>query len=267
MKPVDWNQHLSSKNPWTQRLLGLEVFSKTRDLNQIEREYNQDKYGSLCQFDFADIEAYKQQEFRQVNLTWESNVVISLGESVFETQLGFARSLYQTQVMETIRKYRPARICELGCGYGYNLSYLKDIAEVYGGEYSSNAVKLSQRLGIDVELFNYYQSADYQLIRDKSLIFTSHSIEQLPSAKSFIEHLAQHRNRVTAVVHFEPTVLATRTSLVGILRNRYLEINDYNRDLVNLLQHRSDIEILEFTPDLIGLNPLNSTCLIIWRFR
>lgn len=267
MKPTDWNDYLCSKNPWTQRLLGIEAFSKIRDSNQIEREYNQDKYGSLRQFDFDNIEAYKQQEFRQVNLTWDSNVVISLGEAVFETQLGLARLLYQTQVIEAVRKYQPARICELGCGYGYNLSYLKDIAEAYGGEYSINAVKLAQQLGIDVQPFNYYQLDDYQLIRDSSLILTSHSIEQLPSAKSFIEHLAQHRDQVTTVVHFEPTALAARSSLVGLLRNRYMQLNDYNQDLLDLLKKRADIEILEFTPDVIGLNPLNSTCLIIWRFR
>lgn len=268
MKQVDWNQYLSESNCWTKRLIGLETFSKIRNLEQIDREYDRDKYGSLLQFNLTDIEGYKRKEFEQAGLSFDQPITISLNEEIFEVQLGLARTVYQIKVCEVVRRYQSKRICELGCGYGYNLSYLQEIvSEVYGGEYSINAVKLANRLGLDVQRFNYYEAKDYDFIRNGSLIFTSHSIEQLPSAKCFLDNITKYKDDITVVVHFEPTFLATRSSLVGLLRNRYLELNDYNRDLINLLEKRQDIEILEFTPDAIGMNPLNPACLIVWKFK
>lgn len=43
MEKANWNRDLSSNNLWTKRLIGLESFSKQRDLKQIEREYNQNR--------------------------------------------------------------------------------------------------------------------------------------------------------------------------------------------------------------------------------
>ena len=110
-----------------------------------------------------------------------------------------------------IRKYSPKRICELGCGYGYNLSYLKNICpEVYGGEYSENAVKIANSLGFDIKKFNYYNLEEYDLIRNGSLILTVHSVEELPSAKCFIDGLYQYRHNIDLVVNCEPSLLQDR---------------------------------------------------------
>ena len=48
---------------------------------------------------------------------------------------------------------------------------------------------------------------------------------------------------------------------------RYIEINDYNRDLVSTLQGRKDIEILRLGPNKVGWNPFNSLALIEWRLN
>lgn len=37
MKKATWNNYLNLHNSWTKRLLGLENFSKVRDLEQIEK--------------------------------------------------------------------------------------------------------------------------------------------------------------------------------------------------------------------------------------
>ncbi|MGF1500148.1 MAG: hypothetical protein ACFB8W_25460 [Elainellaceae cyanobacterium] len=268
LKPLDWNQYLSADHPWTKRLLGLEPFHKVRDLAQIEREYDQDKYGSLAAVQLESADLYKQKEYGLVGLTYESEMVLSFGEAIFATQVSFARAAYYAAVHSAIAKYYPTKICELGCGYGANFSSLGAIApQVYGGEFSKNAVQIAARLGLNVQPFNFYDVDSYRLIEDRSLIFTSHSVEQLPDAQFFLDNLSQHRDKIDGVVNFEPTFLKERTSLVGVLRNRYIEVNDYNRNLVKLLKSRSDIEILRFAPDVIGLNPLNPACVIEWRFR
>lgn len=267
LQTVDWNHYLSRQNPWTGRLLGWEPFTKTRDAQQIEREYNQDKYGSLLPLNLATVAEYSQVQFESVGFAADHVIPVAFGEELVEMPWQIARNLQHSLVTKVIRDFNPARICELGCGYGLNFPVLLDItAEVYGGEYSQNAVTIAQRLGLDIHLFDYYKPDSYDLIRDRTLIFTSHSVEQLPSAQVLLDNLSRHRDKIDKVVHFEPTFLAERNTLVGCLRNRYIEINDYNRDLVTLLKARTDIEILSFQPDLIGLNPLNSTCVIVWQF-
>jgi hypothetical protein len=46
-----------------------------------------------------------------------------------------------------------------------------------------------------------------------------------------------------------------------------MEINDYNRNLLTVLKGRNDVEILELDIDIFGLVPLNTTNLIVWKFK
>ena len=120
---------------------------------------------------------------------------------------------------------------------------------------------------MDVCEFNYYTENDYDFIKPDSTIFTSHSIEQIPDATVIINHLEKQKSKINYVVHFEPTIVAERTTLLGLLRNKYLELNDYNRNLITVLKGRNDIEILELKTDIFGLVPLNTTNLIVWKFK
>ncbi|MDF5709877.1 MAG: hypothetical protein PUP90_19970 [Nostoc sp. S4] len=268
MKISSWNQYLSSNNPWSDRLLGLKKFSIKRDLEQVEREYDQEKYGSIVEFEFNNIELYRTKELENYGLTEKDNTFISLSEEIFETNISLAWSIYSSIISSFVKRYNPSRICELGCGYGYNFSYLKNIcSEVYGGEYSTNAMKIANRLGLEVQNFNYYNLEDYQIIKAGSSILTIHSIEQIQSAKYFIDGIYQLSKNIDFIFNFEPCFLNNRNSWIGTLRNRYIEINHYNKDLINILKSRNDIEIIEYHPDYIGINPLHPTSVIIWRFK
>ena len=55
MTPISINDYLNKENPWTARLLGLTPFQKNRDIQQVENEYNLDKYAKLLEFDFKHI--------------------------------------------------------------------------------------------------------------------------------------------------------------------------------------------------------------------
>lgn len=170
-------------------------------------------------------------------------------------------------ITEIIKKYSPARLCELGCGYGYNLSYLKKcIPDVYGGEYAENAITIAKKIDLNVKRFNFYESISYELIKPHSTILTVHRVEQMPSAQSFIEALNTNKNKIDRVIHFEPSFFSERTNLIVILRNRYIELNDYNRDLYSILSKRKDIRIIEQERDIIAMNPLNPSTLSVWEF-
>jgi hypothetical protein len=54
------------------------------------------------------------------------------------------------------------------------------------------------------------------------------------------------------------------------LRRRYIEVNDYNRNLVSLLraqQAEGALRILEELPAVLGVNPLLPVSVIVWSPR
>jgi hypothetical protein len=266
MKPISVNEYLNSSNPWSKRLLGLSEFQKNRDVQQVENEYNLDKYAKLLEVELKTIEEYKAKEFEQAGLNpITGEMTISFGDELFKTSVANMRNIYYGLIKTTLANYSSENICELGCGYGYNLSYLG--AKTYGGEYSKNAVKLAQKLGLDVIEFNYYKPEDYHFIKPETTIFTTHSIEQIPDATVIIDSLEKQKDKINFVVHFEPTVISERSTLLGLMRNKYMELNDYNRNLIEVLKSRKNIEILELKTDVFGLVPLNTTNLIVWKFR
>ncbi len=266
MIPITIDEYLNKDNPWTSRLSGETDFHKKRDTLQIENEYNLDKYGKLILFDFLTIEEYKSKEFEQAGLhPITGEIIISLEDDIYRASIPKAREIYYNLITATIKKYKSENTCELGCGYGYNLSYLGKNS--YGGDYCKNAVAIAKRLGCDVVEFNYYNEKDYDFIKPNSTIFTTHSIEQIPDASVIIDNLEKQKDKINYVVHFEPTVVAERTTPLGLLRNKYIEINDYNRNLIEVLKNKASVEIIELRTDIFGLVPLNTTNLIVWRFK
>jgi hypothetical protein len=266
MEQISINQYFNVKNIWARRLLGLEDFHKNRDLSQIEKEYNLDKYAKLLVFDFKTVEEYKSKEFEQAGLhPILGEIYIALGDDIFKTTVACARDRFYDLLKNTMIKYEAENTCELGCGYGYNLSFIGENS--YGGEYSINAVSIAKKIGLNVSQFNYYNEDDYNFIKPETTVFTVHSIEQLPDATLVINFLEKQKNKIKYVVHFEPTVVNERSTLLGLMRNKYMELNDYNRNLISILKSREDIDIIELKTDIIGLIPLNTTNLIVWKFK
>jgi hypothetical protein len=57
-------------------------------------------------------------------------------------------------------------------------------------------------------------------------------------------------------------------TLLGLMRRRYIEVNDYNTNLVTVLREQRDrgvIDILEELPAVFGSNPLLAASVIVWR--
>jgi hypothetical protein len=265
MKPISINEYLNKNNPWSQRLLGLTPFQKDRTLQQVENEYNLDKYAKLMDYDLKTIEEYKLKEFELGGLKATGHMNVSFGDDIFAVPLAEARESYYKLIKEKVTQYTSKNICELGCGYGFNLSYVG--ANTYGGEYSKNAVTLGKKMGMEISEFNYYNCDDYAFIKENSTIFTAHSIEQIPDANVIINCLEKQKSKINYVIHFEPTIVNERDSLFGLLRNKYIEINDYNHNLISVLKNNPGIEILELKHDVFGLSPLNATNLIVWKFK
>jgi hypothetical protein len=99
-------------------------------------------------------------------------------------------------------------------------------------------------------------------------VLTAQAIEQLPTAANVVETLLRYADRIDTVYHLEPAYELQGNSLMGLLRQRYLDLNDYNRDLIGQLKRHADrIEILDIRKDAIGFNPFNALAWIKWRPR
>lgn len=267
MERLSLSEYLNADNKWTRRLLGLENFTVQRTPEKIHQEYGREKWGRLLQHDLVDIEQAKEVELGiLIGPDWRTQeAVLSFKNEIFKTTHRLAVRIYFDLIRTRFEKYTADCYCELGCGYGYNLSLFNGVG--YGGEFTDAGVTIGRRLGMDVSHFDFYDRASYKIIRPGSLVFTIQALEQMRDTSEFLEGMRSQRDKITVVLHLEPAMFPGRRDLLGLLRNRYLELNDYCRNLIDLLLKAPDIEILEFDPDCIGKPPLTSLHFIAWRFR
>lgn len=277
MKKISIDE-LPKHTPWVGRLLRLEPFSRpVRDLAKIDAEYDKNKYARLLA-EYNRGNNPGMTDVRRMDAYTDSDTVcISRKGKLFLAPVGdigtMTDDLLVDALADAVGEVRV--IVELGCGYGYNLSVLdKAYPERIwlGGEYSPNAVRLAGHLfagkdNINVLPFNYYDKTwgILESLEEKALVFTRHSIEQLPLAGEIIATLAGYRQKIAQVIHLEPVYeLADKSSALGLMRRAYTLINDYNTDLLTVLEDMK-MQILETDADLLGTNPLNPTCLIRWK--
>ena len=103
-------------------------------------------------------------------------------------------------------------------------------------------------------------------IPENAIIFTSYAVHYVPQLDSgFLDFLAAFKPR--AVVHFEPCYeYFSEDSLHGLMCRRYVELNDYNRNLATLIEARkrggnASIRVRE---NVLGSNPFLPTSVIEW---
>src|SRR5438128_2500071 len=118
MRSGSLSEYLNKDNVWARRLLGLEEFKRIRDINQIEKEYNLDKYAKLLERKFDNIEAYKVSEFEDSGVRQDDTLYVSLKDELFQVKLSFYRKVIYATIKEKVDNYRSDGLCELGCGYG-----------------------------------------------------------------------------------------------------------------------------------------------------
>ncbi|MEX0696128.1 MAG: methyltransferase domain-containing protein [Dongiaceae bacterium] len=268
-------------SPWPARLLGLEPFVRpTRDLGKIEEEYDRGKW-------HQSLVAYRESE--------RTPDPMQLRLMLFGADPGAPRAAVRHGALcvasnEQLLTWhadalanamahaigRSATVVELGCGFGALLWHLAKRfpgRRYVGGEYAESAITLARELyattpEIAVEKFNFYDP-DYAVLEAAEApvtVFTSQAIEQLPSAAHVLDVIARYRDKIAAVFHLEPAYDLYDDTLLGLMRRRYIEINDYNRDLIRELRRRSDLRIVRIEPDVLGWNPFNALALVHWEF-
>ena len=268
---------------WPAKLIGIEDFAAvTRDLNKIHAEYSEDKWqkcadtfeksgGKLNAHDLRVIYYDVNSEKRRAAII-NGKLVDACNVDV----MGWYDEVLTTAMAPAVKSAKT--IVELGCGLGHMLWLMRDKfpgLQYRGGDYADSAVALAARLykstpEVSVSKFNFY-APNYDLIEKAEgpvVVFTSQALEQIPTSAGVVEALSKYKGKIARVFHMEPAYASYDDgSLLGQLRRRYIELNDYNRDLIPTLKSRKDVEILRMKPDIVGWNPFNSLALIEWRFR
>lgn len=268
-------------SPWPARLLGFKSFpQKKRTESENLREFDQEKWaglrarllGSSGDIGLSDV------------IRWEL-------EGITETLCHNGKSFELLQPLDSFIRYvqlveehlteslPTSTILELGAGYG---RVLLSVAEKpafkgiswYACDSSTEGLELLKDLAVKRSQPVTTIRADLQrplltrnLLPPDSLIFTSFALMYAPQLQAqFLDELLALKPKV--VVHFEPCYEHCEdTTLWGLLRKKYIELNDYNRNLITLLrlfEAQGRIRILSELPSVFGNHPLISISVIKW---
>lgn len=286
-----WNVH-------ARRLLGDDPPAHhNRDYESMQHEYDKLTYGALLNQmdqigarvtvdDIRQIQTQRGQENRTpINDATstqhgQAKTCISLGGDLFEVDLEEAHAIQFNMIVRLASyAFRNCRtVVDLGAGYGYMLHKLRAASDVQrnwiGADSSTTALEIARRVTSEIDdmhflEFNFYDQKSYDFLRaaeEPIGLITRHAIEQLPSATAFLDSLWPYRSSISCVVHFEPIYNPEDDTELGRLRRRYVETQDYNRDLLVEINQRADVRLICHEPDVIGLNPLNPTTVLQWQF-
>jgi len=175
-------------------------------------------------------------------------------------------------------------VMELGCGFARRLfetfyQTKNNSIQYFGGEITKSGQNLSDMLS-DMETEINFSSFQYDHMNPKPpeigncqniLIFTCHSIEQVPNLPDdFFEKLCGFAKNIT-VVHFEPFGFQARTNTVSAKNHQYVADKEkYNQNLYPLIEraHQSKLINLKWVSlNLFRLDRNNPTSVIIWEKR
>lgn len=268
---------------WPARLLGNEPFkAQVRTTDKVADEYGKDKWqaaldaftesGGKLEAPELRRQYYARDGGAQRAAVYRGKIVAAYAPEISD----WYDDLFAEWMQPSIAKART--VVELGAGFGQVLWALRQRfpGKLWrGGEYTDSAVELASRLyaphpDISVEHVNFYDKS-YAVIEKAEgpiVVYTSQALEQIPDCSGVIETLGKYRDKIAAVFHLEPAFgLQDGETVLGLMRRRYLEINDYNRNLVDVLKAHPDVRILRMEKDVIGWNAFNSLGMIHWEFN
>lgn len=260
-------------SPWPRQMLqenGRTVGN--RYWAAVVTEYSQ-KYGKLLDAYEGSGSKMTYEQLRDVELG-NHEVAASLGNRLYATSLPWAME----KSLDCLMKYlRPeamlvGSVVDLGCGYGYLLHRLRravnDSVELWGGELTKPGVELGNLLGATIWRCDLLTDACAPLehVPGPSVVTTSYVFHQLESARPAIDLLAKYREKIEVVINLEPEEDHFGAGLLGLLRRRYGQINDYSADLNRVLAGRNDVKIEVVEPAVVGANALLPGTITVWRF-
>ena len=271
-------------SPWPARLLGLEPWTtKAKSGDEIEREFGREKWGVLLERFHAHPEARLEDVDRWAAGDGDATTLASVDQHIVEMSPAESHEAYIAYIASALEPHLPATaLIELGCGYGSVILGLarkaafQDIAYL-AADFTSSGPELAQGLAKRESIGLVTGRADFNAspltnleIPEGALIYTAYAAQYVESLNDgFVEGLAALRPK--AVVHIEPLYEhCDPSTLLGLLRQRYIQANGYNRNLSTILHDHEalgSLEIIHESAPGFGPNPLLAASVIAWTPR
>lgn len=266
---------------WPHRLLGLSEWVKNcRNESEILREFNHDKWGSLLERVNVSKEHLSFEQFERLVFSELNDLVCLQNQKLIKMSAYDAFKHQYKIILNTILNQMPATLCELGAGYGQvilNIAKEKDFSQVQliATEYTLNGVKLIEYLTNSLAAniiigrcdLNSVKITDIQ-IPVGTTIFTSFAAMYIPKlGEEFIKNISSFKPAL--IIHFEPIYEHCDTqTLLGSMQKKYIELNDYNQNLLTILKKAENegiIEIVNEQSQVFGSNPFLPMSLVAWK--
>lgn len=236
---------------------------------------------------YDDIYAYLLEQYREHPVAPETfaNEIKSRGRENPDV-ISIDEHLYLATTAELLARERSAvrdalhpmltggeTVVDLGCGWGATLGVIAKefpTVTVVGGEVSQPGVALARELYSDTDRisvvpFDFHGEWDL-LPEGDAVVFTRGALTTLDDVEPVIDRLAARAaaDDIVGGVHLEETGPHPDT-LLGLLRQRYATVNDYNTDIVSVLSEQHDLSVTAVEYDVIGANPLHPSTAVQWR--
>ena len=272
---------LPKYSQWPARLLGLipwEAREKTEA--EIEREFGREKWGSLLER-FKSSPGARLEDVDGWAAGGPGPSLASVGEHIVEMTHEESHAAYLAFIEAAIEPFMPASaLVELGCGYGSVILGLarraafQDIPYI-AADYTSTGPELAGLIGAAEQIPVVTGLADLKRspvttlpVPPGALIYTAYAAQYVePITDAFVHGIAALAPKT--VVHIEPVFEhCDPSTLLGLLRQRYIQANGYNRNLSTILhdhEARGSLEILHESKPGFGPNPLLAASVIAWR--
>jgi len=262
---------LARFSPWPARLLGVNPYSeKHKTSREIIREFEHEKWGPLLKRVLLEKGKVSIEKADKMFLKKIPDGLTSIGDELYLLSKVDFNNIFLSFIESTLKKLLPASaLVELGCGYGRVILRLRKLKEFSSmqfkaAEYTPSGIKLinelakRQRLDIETGYCDFSSAKITNIsVPPNAIIFTCSAVHYVPKLKNnFVSAIASFKPKT--VVHFEPCYEhCDNKTLLGLMRRRYIEVNDYNKNLVSLLHKQQDngkIKILLEKPAVLGSN-------------
>ncbi len=270
-KMISFND-IGKYSDWPSRLLSNNEFSfRKKTTSEVIREFDKDKWGNLLSklntkksFKFDDVEIMERDQ----------NELIPC----FDKEVGFylttikrAEQRLLKLYQETIQTHLKNASClvEFGAGYGSKIIKLSDALEINGlklfaAEYTNSGCELiklisgmlNKQISVGKCDFNSMTLEGID-IPENSIIFTSYALHYTQKLNTgIVDYFFKFNPK--AVIHFEPCYeYLDKRTIHGMMSRRYIEMNDYTKNIASSLDDGCKKNNLEFkvNKNIFGSNP------------
>jgi hypothetical protein len=271
---------LPKYSAWPRRLLGLESFGvRQKSEREVLREFQDEKWGTLLDYARGVAEP-ALDEIQRMSSGPVADTPCYLDGAFYLANQAQMLAAHLDLYAQVLEPHMDGATClvELGAGFGSKLLALASrgpfsSVPLAAGEYTESGCELISLLAKQLNKAVNVGQCDFRALTARglefpegSVIFTSYAAQYVPEmSKEFVGFIRSFKPK--AVVHFEPCYeYYDEKSLHGLMCRRYIELNDYTRNFVTIIEAaRLDGSIsVRVRKNVMGNNPLLPISIIEW---